>query len=268
MRQTLRERLSYRPVVDELEDRTAPAVLRFTPPPPPPPATHLEVIVPAHVETGKAFEVIVRAEDAKDRVVPGFRGTVQFSLGITDTGATLPGNYTFTAKDQGVRKFQVKLTSTVTQNVKANTNRLAGQGAVIVDPAVTHFRVDAFSKANVGMPTMVNVTALDANNNVVPGYTGKVHFSSTDIYAELPKDYKFTAGDAGTQLFAVTYWTAGTHTLGVREVGGSPTGMAQTKVLWPWSTYNPNYTGMPSGLNVWGYYTTPVNNVIFLNPWY
>ncbi|MBI1830714.1 MAG: hypothetical protein HYR84_04600 [Planctomycetes bacterium] len=262
---SLRERRSYRPVVDELEDRTAPALLRFGPPLAPPPATHLHVIAPAHVETLKAFDVIVRAEDAKNHVVPTFKGTVQFTLGTADADATLPANYTFTAKDKGTHTFHMTLKSTVTQTVQAGSGALAGQDTVIVDWAATHFRVDAFKQAIAGTPTMVNVVALDANNNVVPGYTGKVHFSSTDIYAELPADYAFNAADAGSHLFSVTFLSSGKQSLGVREVGGSPAGMAQTKVVWPWAPYNPMPMNYPP-YSPW--YTAFPGYSPWMNPWF
>src|SRR5262249_51952041 len=44
-----------------------------------------------------------------------------------------------------------------------------------------------------GAPFDVTVTALDANNNVATGYTGTVHFTTTDNshMAQLPADYTF-----------------------------------------------------------------------------
>ena len=46
-----------------------------------------------------------------------------------------------------------------------------------------------------GAPCVVTVTAVDAAGNTDPGYTGTVHFSSSDPLAQLPADYTFTAGD-------------------------------------------------------------------------
>jgi len=36
---------------------------------------------------------------------------------------------------------------------------------------------------------------------VVTGYTGTIHFRSTDIRAGLPADYTFTAADKGVHTF-------------------------------------------------------------------
>jgi hypothetical protein len=55
------------------------------------------------------------------------------------------------------------------------------------------------------------VTAVDAYGNRVSGYTGTVHFTSSDAKAKLPADYKFTAADADTHVFSVTLKTKGTQ---------------------------------------------------------
>jgi hypothetical protein len=47
----------------------------------------------------------------------------------------------------------------------------------------------------------------------VPGYTGAVHFTSTDAQATLPADYTFTAADKGVHTFTVVLRTAGSQTI-------------------------------------------------------
>ena len=54
----------------------------------------------------------------------------------------------------------------------------------------------------------LTVKAVDAFGNTVTGYTGTVHFSSTDTQADLPADYTFTAADAGVHTFTVGLKTA------------------------------------------------------------
>jgi hypothetical protein len=79
----------------------------------------------------------------------------------------------------------------------------------------------------------VTVTALDQYGNVVPGYSGAVHFTSSDQHAVLPPDYTFVAGDAGVHAFTngVILKTAGTRTVTVTDTGaGSITGSANVKV--------------------------------------
>src|SRR5262249_45386431 len=54
---------------------------------------------------------------------------------------------------------------------------------------------------NPGTPVNITVRALDLFNNLVTGYTGMVHFSSSDPQAQLPADYTFTAADNGVHTF-------------------------------------------------------------------
>ena len=45
------------------------------------------------------------------------------------------------------------------------------------------------------------MTVEDAYGNVVTGYTGTIHFSSTDNKTTLPANYTFTAADRGVHTF-------------------------------------------------------------------
>jgi uncharacterized repeat protein (TIGR03803 family) len=58
---------------------------------------------PSSVTHGVAFSVTLTVEDAYGNVVTGYRGTVHFKS--SDSTATLPANYTFTAADSGVHTF-------------------------------------------------------------------------------------------------------------------------------------------------------------------
>ena len=64
-----------------------------------------------------------------------------------------------------------------------------------------------------GAADSVTVTAKDASGTTVTGYTGKIHFTSSDTKAVLPADYTFVAADKGVHTFSVTLRTAGTQTL-------------------------------------------------------
>jgi hypothetical protein len=80
-------------------------------------ATHLAVSAPKTVTSGVAFTLTVTALDAFGNVATGYRGTVAFSDSVG--GATLPGNYTFTAADHGKHSFSVTLTTTGSQTLTA-----------------------------------------------------------------------------------------------------------------------------------------------------
>jgi hypothetical protein len=69
------------------------------------------------------------------------------------------------------------------------------------------------SPATSGVSGTFTVTAKDSNGHVVTGYTGTVHFTSSDPQAILPSDYTFTNVDGGRHTFSATLETAGTQSL-------------------------------------------------------
>jgi hypothetical protein len=81
------------------------------------------------------------------------------------------------------------------------------------------------TQVTAGNPFSFSVTARDANNVVLTGYTGTVHFSSSDPSSPaLPADYTFLSTDQGTKQLSATLKTAGNQTITVTQVaGGAPT---------------------------------------------
>jgi streptogramin lyase len=83
---------------------------------------------------------------------------------------------------------------------------------------IPSFSVTDFpSPVTAGEDGTFTVTALDADGNLDPTYTGTVHFISTDPRAQLPDDYTFTPDDQGVHTFDATFETAGTWDLIVRD---------------------------------------------------
>jgi hypothetical protein len=93
-------------------------------------------------------------------------------------------------------------------------NNSASVTTTIGAGAATHFSVTAPGTATAGTPFSVTVTALDASNAVVTGYTGTVHFTSSDTQAVLPPNSTLTNG-VGT--FSVTLKTAGAQTIAATD---------------------------------------------------
>jgi hypothetical protein len=97
------------------------------------------------------------------------------------------------------------------------------------------------------------VTAQDAYGNTATGYTGTVHFTSSDGAASLPVNYTFVALDAGVHSFAggVTLKTGGSQTVtGTDTVTGTITGSQTVWVL---------AIGTPYGGGIVGYILQPVD---------
>jgi hypothetical protein len=170
---------------------------------------------PVHIPTS----VVVSALDQYGNVATGYVGTVH--LASSDPQAVLPADYTFTAADAGRHTFTATLntagtqTLSVTDTVNPAFSSQAQISAVIVVPA--SFEMFESSTTTAGAAYSFTLLALDASGNVLTGYTGTVHFSSSDAQAGLPADYTFTAADGGFHTFTATLKTAGTQSISVAD---------------------------------------------------
>jgi hypothetical protein len=159
---------------------------------------------PSPTTAGVAGAFTVTALNANGTVNAGYTGTVHFSS--SDPPALLPVNYTFTAADQGVHTFTATLETAGSQSITATdtaTGNISGsESGMVVNPA-------AAAKLVLGAPPSVTrgskfsltLTVEDAYGNVVTGYRGTVHFSSSDGTATLPSNHAFTASDSGVHTF-------------------------------------------------------------------
>src|SRR3984893_353108 len=77
-------------------------------------------------------------------------------------------------------------------------------------PPATHFSVTPSATATPGTAFHFTVTAPDAPNNAAAGYSGTVHFTSTDGQAVLPANSTLTNG---TGTFSATLKTVGSQTI-------------------------------------------------------
>ncbi|MBT9331512.1 Ig-like domain repeat protein [Paracidobacterium acidisoli] len=168
------------------------------------------------VIAGTASSITVRAYDSVGNLDAAYRGTVHFTSSDTGSGVTVPADYTFTSGDNGQHTFTngVTLVTTGSQTVTAtdtSTATVTGSAVITVDAGtVTRLGVSAPSSATVGTPFSITVFAYDAYGNFASGYSGTVHFTSTDGAASLPANSTLTNGE-GT--FTVTFNTAGSQTI-------------------------------------------------------
>jgi hypothetical protein len=87
-------------------------------------------------------------------------------------------------------------------------------GAFQTEDAV-QFRILAPLSVMASVPFEITVIALDQWGNTVSTYVGTAHFSSTDLFAQLPDDTAFSGDDAGAHTFSVTLQTPGTQVIRV-----------------------------------------------------
>ena len=135
-------------------------------------------------------------------ITPILRGIWGDSQGLL----TLQANATFYLAPAPASVVPAPPTPTVTPTPTPTASKL-----LVVGPA----------SAIAGATQTVTVTAQDASGTTVRGYTGIVHFTSTDAQASLPADYRFVASDNGIHLFtnAVILKTAGAQTVTATDIG-------------------------------------------------
>ena len=147
--------------------------------------------------------------------------------GPTQTMALLPGSPAIAAADP------VGEPPTDQRGVPRGSPPSIGAYEYVAQLAADHFQITVPAGATAGTAFDVTVTALDTNGQVVTGYTGTVHFTSTDPSAALPNDYTFTATDAGTHVFTLgaALDTAGDQTVTAADTAtNSITGSASVTV--------------------------------------
>jgi hypothetical protein len=126
---------------------------------------------------------------------------------------------TATSHDLGGAYYPVQADGTLGAPITRITLR-NGEGAVLIKAsAVATSLVIAGlpSSTTAGTSLPFTLSATDLAGNIVTGYTGTVHFTSSDPAAVLPDDYTFTAADQGVHTFTVTFQTAGTQALSVLD---------------------------------------------------
>src|SRR5262249_43981221 len=176
---------------------------------------------PPSAAAGTPFDLPGTAEDAYSHRAYGYTGTVHFTS--TDSGATLPDDYTFTADDQGAHTFPsgVTLTTAGNQTVTATgtaTGSITGSATAGVTPAAAdHLLLIGPTSASAGTPFDLVIVIQDAYGNTVTDYSGTVSFWTTDPdpAVVLPAAYTFTADDQGTHALSggLTLITPGDQTL-------------------------------------------------------
>jgi hypothetical protein len=168
---------------------------------------------PTTVTAGTANLFTVEVTDAYGNHSSNYIGTVHFSS--SDTRALLPADYMFTAQDNGTHVFGAVLDTAGVQSITSTdtANQFSGTlSGINVNPA--GFRVSGFpSSITAGDQGNFTVEVLDVQGSTIPGYTGTVHFTSSDPQAQLPGDYTFTLDDNGVHSFSAALLTSGTQSI-------------------------------------------------------
>ena len=177
------------------------------------------------VTAGDTIALTVKAVDAFGNTVTGYRGKVNFSS--TDTQASLPAAYDFTAADAGMHTFTVALKTATPQDTVWSFGVVDASNAAtlatltnfeVTNAAAAKFVIGAPTNATAGTPFTVKVTILDAYGNKVKNCFGTIHFGGSSSSAVLPADYTFTADDTGVHNFTITSNIAENLALSITDI--------------------------------------------------
>ncbi|MGE5324624.1 MAG: hypothetical protein ACM3SW_17290, partial [Actinomycetota bacterium] len=105
--------------------------------------------------------------------------------------------------------------------VGANTYTVQKQWSdlqAVCASAPAKLSLSAPASANSGTAVNVTVTAQNSSGTAtLTGYTGTIHFTSSDSLAVLPADFTFTGADAGTHTFSATLNTSGAQSITAQD---------------------------------------------------
>ena len=179
----------------------------------------------------------VRVLDVFNNGVTTDGSNITLALGTNPGSGTLSGTKTVAAV-AGVATFSgLSINKTgAGYTLVASDGGLTGatSAAFTITPAaasvVVFTSVPAGTTAGVSLNFVV--MARDSFGNAATGFTGTLHFTSSDAAAVLPANYTFVAGDSGSHTFSATLQTIGSRTITATD------------------TENPSITGTSSTVSV------------------
>ncbi len=129
---------------------------------------------------------------------------------------------------------------TISVAVTDNLGNSASNSATItVDPApVTHFEISGPSFATAGQDFQITITAKDYFEDIVTGYSGIIHLTSTDNQAILPNDSTLTNG---SKTFTITLKTAGEQSLTATDTTDNAIAGTSNLIIVEYNIDNPGY---------------------------
>jgi fibronectin type 3 domain-containing protein len=141
-----------------------------------------------------------------------YRATAQGAETLLHTGITAASFTDSDLNDSTTYYYQVSAVASGAEGPRS--------AEVFATPFADHLQLDAPPNTSAGAPFSVTVTARDRSGNVLFGYRGTIHFTSSDTGSGLvlPGDYTFVAADRGRHSFLVTLVSTGTQTVTAQDL--------------------------------------------------
>jgi hypothetical protein len=176
---------------------------------------------PTTVVAGAAITpaMTVQLQDQFGNSVPTLGTSVTLAIGTNPGTGTLSGAAMQSTDLNGLAAFAGLSINksgtgyTLTASSTGLIGATSGTFNVTPGPAATLTITGYPSPVVSGTAHTFTVTAMDQYGSSATGYTGTIHFISTDVHATLPADTAFVPGNAGTRIFSATFGAAGTWNL-------------------------------------------------------
>lgn len=192
------------------------------------PATHFSVSIPDPVPFYTATPATITALGVGEVVDTTYNGTIVLSSsdpGFVNLGPAPAVNgvltINFAMKTAGVQSL--------TATDQTNASLTGTTSATVLPGPVVRLTVVAPSSVSQGVPFNFTVSANDLYGNVVPGYTGTVHFTSSSA-GTLPADSTLSNG-SGT--FSATLTTLPSATISATDTGNPDINGTSSGILTP-----------------------------------
>jgi N-acetylneuraminic acid mutarotase len=169
---------------------------------------------------GNAFLVTVQATDQAGNPVTSYNGPRAITVTATPADPLANLSLSGTLNNLGTATLLGTLKTAGSYTLTATAGGFSGTSVnlTVAPAAATFFKVTApAGRVTTGISAPVTVTAMDSFGNVANGYTGKIHFTSSDAGAVLPNDAGLTAG---VGVFNATFNTAGSQTITATDNAG------------------------------------------------
>ena len=172
--------------------------------------------------------ITVQLQDAFGNVINAPTGGQAVTLSSSSGGATFtpPSPITIPASSSSTTfTYRDTVAGTPTVSVSAPNLTGASQQETINPGPAASLSSAAPGTAVHGAAFTLTLTARDSFGNIATGYTGTVHFTSTDLAGTvngssiLTATYTFLPGDSGVHSFSVVLNTVGTQTVTVSDPG-------------------------------------------------
>jgi hypothetical protein len=225
------------------------------------------VVAAQNLTAGRTLTVYSITRDQYNNFV----GNTAGSWSLTGKSGNVVDGDLVASSDNKTAVFTAHSIGTAVIHTASGSLTPTDSGLITVTPKLS---VSGYSSpSTAGIAGSITVTAQDLSGTTVTGYTGTVHFGSTDAQAILPANDTFTSGDNGTKTFNVSLMTAGSQSITVTDtVAASITGTqsnitinaaAKNKLMWsaqPSASVNAGATWTAFTVKITDQYGNQTNN--------